>query len=200
MNETTRMRPSWWYCLLGVPFLLLGAGLFVYILVYRVSHMTDSLTQVVVPGRAELSLRGRRTYTVFVEEQSVLNGRVYSTTESIAGLECRVKAMPRGEAVRIRTAGMNTTYTIGGRSGRSALEFVTRDDGRYELACDYGENRRGPEVVVAVGSGLGMGILYTIAACLGSMLAGIVLCLAVVFVVAMMRDHNRRRILAAAAR
>jgi hypothetical protein len=51
-------RPSLWYCLLGVPFLVGGVGFFLYTLFHELVHMTDSLTQVVVPGRAELSLKG----------------------------------------------------------------------------------------------------------------------------------------------
>jgi hypothetical protein len=193
MNGTPQIRPSLWYCLLGVPFLLAGGGIFVYTLVHGLMHVTDSLTQVVVPGKAELDLKHGQTYTVFLEEHSVVRGRVYSTAESVAGLECRVRSIPKGNAVAVAQSTANTTYDVGGRSGRSVLEFSIQEDGNYEFACDYGQNSPGPEAVMAVGSGIGQGIFRMVAKSLVAVFAGGGLCLLVPLIVLLMRyrDGNR---------
>jgi len=172
VNGATQTRISLWYCLLGVPFLLAGVGFFAYTLFHGITHITDSLTQVVVPGRAELSLKRGQTYTVFLEEHSVVHGKVYSTTESIGGLECGGASVPDGNAVRIAQSSANTTYDVGGRSGRSVLEFSIHEDGKYEFACGYGGNAPGPEAILAVGSGVGEGIFRTVAVSLVAMFAG----------------------------
>jgi len=194
VNQTTKVRPSLWHCLWGVPFLLAGVGFTAYTLIHGIRHLTNSLVQVVVPGEAELNLKRGLTYTVFLEEQSVVNGKVYSTTESIRGLACRVSSIPRGNAVRLKRPGANTTYTVGARSGRSVLEFSIGEDGNYKFACDYGENSHGPEAVVAVGSGIGEGISRLVAECLGAMFAGHGVFLIVLLVVVIKHDHERKRI------
>jgi hypothetical protein len=176
-----------------VPFFLIGGGFFGYILIHGIMHATDSLTQIVVPGRAELSLKQGR-YSVFLEEESTVNGKIYSTTQSIAGLECRVTSVQSGAIIPIQKASMNTTYSVNGRSGHSVLEFPIQQDGRYAFACDYGENSKGPEVVVAVGSGVGEAILSTVLGGLGAFFGGIGAGLIVVLVVVLRRERNKNRL------
>jgi hypothetical protein len=53
MNSATSVHPSPWYYLLVVPFFVVGAGFFAYTLLHGFLHLTDSLTQVVIPGEAE---------------------------------------------------------------------------------------------------------------------------------------------------
>jgi hypothetical protein len=163
---------------------LAGIGLFTYTLLHGITHVTDSLTQIVVPGRAEVHLE-RGWYTVFLEEESVVNGKIYSATQSVSGLACRVSSIQSGLAVGIRKSSSNTTYSVGGRSGRSVLEFPIQQDGSYTFACDYGENAKGPEVVVAVGSGVGEAISRTVLGGLGAIFggggAGLIVVLSVIF-------------------
>lgn len=192
MIEAPSVRP--WYCLLGVPFLLAGGGLFGYEFVQGIMHLTDSLTQVLAPGKAELSLKGGRTYTVFLEEQSVMTGKVYSTTGSIEGLECFVRAMPGGNSVMIHRASMNTTYTVNGRSGRSIWEFPVQEDGKYEFSCDYSGSPQGPEVVLAIGSGAFEKIFGAVAGGLTALFGGGGGFLAVLVTVLVKRDRERKRL------
>jgi hypothetical protein len=192
MDQPTRLRPSGWHCLWGLPFLLLGMGLFVYALIYGITHATDSLTQVVVPGTTELTLH-RATYTVFLEEESVVNGKIYSTTQPVDGLACRVSSAQKGSAIAVRRPNMSTTYSVGGRSGHSVLEFPINQDGKYTFACDYGENAPGPEVVVAVGSGVGEAISRTVLGALAAFFGGGVAGLIPVVVVVIMRERQKRK-------
>ena len=200
MNDTPQKPPSLWYCLFGVPFLLAGGGFFAYTLIHGITHVTDSLTQIVVPGRAALDLKRGPTYTVFSEQQSVVNGKIYSTTESIGGLECGVRSVPRGIVIPISQTGMATSYEIGGRSGHSVLQFSVPEDGKYEFSCEYGENARGPETVLAVGTGVGTRIFRTVIGSLGAMFAGICLFLAVLLFVIVKRSRSTKAQLQASSK
>jgi hypothetical protein len=175
-----------------LPFLLLGMGLFGYTLFHGITHATDSLTQVVVPGTAELALH-RGTYTVFLEEESEVNGKIYSTTQPVDGLACRVISAQNGSAIAVRRANNSTTYSVGGRSGHSVLEFPINQDGNYTFTCDYGENAPGPEVVVAVGSGVGEAIWRTVLGALAAFFGGGAAGLIPVVIVIIMRERQKKK-------
>jgi hypothetical protein len=193
LDPTTRVRPSMWQCLWGAPLFLIGGIFFAYTTFHGLMHVTDSLTQVMVPGQTELSLKGGVTYTVFLEEQSVVGGKVYSTTQSIEGLACHVTTQQNGTRIGISEPSTAASYDVNGRSGHSVLEFHIPQDGRYLFACDYGENSTGPNVVVAVGSGVGGAISRTVFVGLAAFFGGCGGCVAVVFVVLVMRQHVRAR-------
>jgi hypothetical protein len=96
-----------------------GVGLFGYALWRGLSHVTDGLVQVVVPGDAELSLKHEQLYTVFLESQSVVNGKIYSTNGSVNGLECRVKSAASACSYGNTGYGPETVVAVGsGVTGR----------------------------------------------------------------------------------
>jgi hypothetical protein len=191
VDQITRIRPSWWHCLWGLPFFLIGGGFFVYTIFHGIMHLTDSLTQIVIPGSTELNLqRGR--YSVFLEEESIVNGKIYSTTQSIDGLACRISSVQNGAAVAIEKASTSASYSVNGRSGHSILEFPIQQDGRYAFACDYGENSKGPEVVVAVGSGVSEAIFRTVIGSLAAFFGGCGAGLIVVLVVVFKREREKK--------
>jgi hypothetical protein len=81
-NHPAPIRPSWWYSLLAIPGLLVGIGLFAYFLWNGLKSVTASLTQVVVPGRVELNVMSLASYTIFLEQPSMVNGKIYSSSDS----------------------------------------------------------------------------------------------------------------------
>jgi hypothetical protein len=176
-----------------VPFIVAGAGLFFYTVFHGITHATDSLTQIVVPGSAELHLQ-RGLYTIFLEEESEVNGRIYSTVQSVDGLGCRVISAENGSEITIGKPSMNTSYSVGGRSGHSVLEFSIQQVGRYTLACDYSENAKGPEVVVAVGSGVGGAISRTVGEGFVTFFGGNGAGLAVVLFVIVRRERAKKKL------
>ena len=193
-NPTTPIRPSLYHCLWSLPFLFAGIGFFVYALLHGLTHFTDGLTQVVVPGSAQLNLRHGLTYTVFLEEESTVHGKIYSTKESLSGLECRVTSIPAGTSIPVRTSSLNTTYSVNSRSGHSVLEFQIDQDGPYRFACDYGSNPRGPDTVLAVGSGTGGAFAISVLESIGSLAAGFACAIAVFLFVLLKREREKKNL------
>ena len=192
MKEKPAARPSAWYCFLAIPFFVAGISVFLYGLIHGISHVTDSLTQVVVPGESQLDLKQENLYTVFLERQSVMKGKICSTNESVSGLECNLVAVSGVQKIEMRPARISTTYDVGGRSGHSLFEFRVPKDGAYDFACGYRRASTGPEVVVAVGPGVGEAIMHTIFISLVGMFGGIATAGGVVLLVFLLRLRSKK--------
>lgn len=161
MHET-EIRPSRWYYALAVLVFVGGFVAFGLFLWKNLSGMAEGFQQVVVPGKAELSLTKPGKYTIFYEHESVVGNKVYSTGESVSGLECSVVSKATGAEVRLSRSTMHSTYSMGGRSGTSLLDFQIDQLGTYELSAQYSAGQAGPEIVLAVGQGFGMEIVTTV--------------------------------------
>jgi hypothetical protein len=192
LNGSRKIRPSEAYYWLVVPVFFIGTGFFLYTLVHGLMHVTDSLTQVVVPGSAELTFRKGRTYTVFLEERSVVGGQIYATNDPVDGLRCRVKELANGSRVDLRPPKGSTTYNFRSRSGRSVLEFLIPEDGAYDFACDYQNGSPGPSVVVAVGAGVGEKIVGTILKCFLAMGVTAIAAGAIFLTIFLLRERSRK--------
>jgi len=180
MNGNRVRPPAWLYYAAGAAVIFTGFGFFLYILLHDLSHMADNLTQIVVPGEKDLTLLPKLRYTIFLEEQSVVDGQIYSTKrQSLAGLTCKVNSLVSGNKIDLHRPSMSMNYNFGGRSGSAVLEFVTEDAGVYRIACEYPEDTQGPQAVVAVGPGFAEGLFRTIFQCLavlfGSGLFGVII-------------------------
>jgi hypothetical protein len=194
MNDIQTVRPSWWYCAFGGALIMAGIGLFLYFLFHGVFHITDDLTQIVAPGEKDLTLKSKLKYTIFLERESVVDGRIYSTNESLSGLTCFVISQTSGNKIDLYHPTATTSYELGGRSGRSVLEFVTEEAGVYRIACDYDEGSHGPKAVLAVGAGMAERIISMVFRCLASMFGGMTLGAAIIVAVAILRERASRRL------
>ena len=189
------VKPSWWYASIGVLLALSGVGLFAYFLVTGIAHLTDSLTQVVVPGHTDLRLTQTGTYTIFLEENSVVSGRIYSVSESVDGLRCAINKQGRDEqSIPVQPSRGTIHYSVNQRSGRSLWQFVVTESGSYTFACGYPEGLRGPQVVVAVGTGVGRQIWVTVMRSLASMFGGFGLCGIVIVLVYFLREKSKKQL------
>ena len=94
-------------------------------------ELTNELTQVLVPGRSELTLKESGSYTVFHEHESVVNGRVFSTDAGVNGMRCALIDPKTGLEVPMIPASTKTHYSLGGRSGVSVLEFNLAEPGTH---------------------------------------------------------------------
>ena len=189
MQRATPIRPSRWYYVLAPLFLAAGPGLAALVVSRGLPHLSDALTQVVVPGAATLNLLHGKLYTVYYEAHSEVNGKVYNTNEVLSGLRCEVKSTDDETVVALRRPSGPARYTIGGRSGSSFLEFSVANDGPYVLSCAYEEHVHGREVVLAVGYGLGALILKPALLIVFGSIGGMVLATVSFYWVYILRDQ-----------
>jgi len=192
------IRPSWWYCLWILPVACAGFGLFAYFLRTGIRQATSALTQIVVPGEKELNLAEPGEYTIFLEEQSVVTGRIYSTKGGLNGLKCTVVATTDKEELPLRTSATTVTYTFSGRSGRSVLQFDVGSADIYKLGCAYPEGVSDPQTVIAVGTGTDTKIFNTHLRSLSAFLSTFAVSLTIFLVIVARRDRCRRHLRAAA--
>lgn len=189
---------SWWYASCVLLFLV-PAGIGGVVFAKKLFHLTDRLVQVVVPGSAELKLDQPGVNTVFLEEESVVNGRIFSTNGGVAGLNCSVHGQD-GSTIVLRRPSTSTTYTLGGRNGKSVLEFNISQPGIYHFECGYEQGRSGPDVVLAVGTGVGSGIIASLLAGFLGIGGGVALAaIAAVIVYTLQRRNRQERLKAISA-
>jgi hypothetical protein len=151
MNTRPKVRPSLWYCSIGVAVILAGTGGFAYEISHFLSHLLAGLTQLVVPGEKDINLAAKTKYTIFHEEQTILNGQFYGTTKDVDGLTCTISSAWSDENIPLRQPRASTSYEIGERHGKSMLEFTTTAAGAYRFGCEYSDGRDGPQIVLAIG-------------------------------------------------
>lgn len=186
------IKPSRWYYCLAVLIFIAGGVIFFSYLFSSLGDLSEELTQIVVPGSSDLVL-GAGKYTIFYENESVVDGRIYSTGQAISGLQIELKNKSTGFKVPLHSPQGSFTYSIGGRSGRAILEFGIDRQGVYELSALYLEGS-GPEVVLAVGRGLFDNLISVIVVGIVIYLGSILASMAIVVVVYQKRRSARQRI------
>jgi hypothetical protein len=197
--ETTPIRPSAWWYWLALPFFFAGIALFLHEITHGMRQVVDSMTRVVVPGQATLNLEGNRSYTVFYESHTVVDGKLYSTHQSVSSLQCQVRSSADGMKLDTNPASP-TQYKIAGRTGNAFLEFSVAHDGPYDFSCVYASGIHGTSVVLAIGAGVGARMFRVILASFAGMILGPILSLAVFFWIYIRRDNAKARAAAAALR
>jgi hypothetical protein len=185
--------PGRWYYGLAALIAVAGIALSISSLISDFGSLGSDLQQVVVPGSSDLSLSKIGEYTIFYENQTVINGRVYFTDEDIPGLQIEVKNKTTGQEVITYSPEGSTSYSLGSRSGRSVLAFDVDPPGIYELSAKYPQGVEGPEVVLAVGHGLFgsvfSAIMYPLVISFGSIAAAAI----IVIVVYIKRQEAAKR-------
>jgi len=179
-GQVAGMPRAWPYFLAAM---LAGAG--VALGAWLIAHGVRGLAkmagpQFVVPGRHAITLAEPGRYVIYHEAQAVVGGRTYTAAPGAPGLTCTLLDKSTGRQVPLAASMASTTYSLGGRSGRSLLQFRVDRPGEYELSVDYGQST-GPPTVVAVGRGFsGRGLAAILSACLvlpAFLLAGLIIAL-----------------------
>jgi hypothetical protein len=185
--------PGRWYYGLAAAVFVAGCVYFGVYLWQNISRIGENLTQVVVPGKSQLTLSKPGKYTIFYEHRSVVDNKVYSTSRDLSGLECSLVSMSTGAEIALSPATMNSSYSMGSRSGVSVLDFQIESAGTYELSAQYSGGQEGPEVVLAVGEGFTEDIFKTVFGGLGILFGSIGLAVAIVVITLIKRDRAKKR-------
>ena len=186
------VKPSRWGYGLAALVLVAGGALFTAYLVRNLTGLTDKLTQIVVPGKQDITLAAPGTYTIFHEYRSVVGDKVYATRTDVPGLRCRVTSKETGSTVKVVPCSHSSSYSLGGRSAVSVLSFCIDTPGAYEFSARYEEGHKGPETVLAVGRGFLKSLLLTIFASI-ALLLGTTAMAVLIAVLVFVKRHNARR-------
>jgi len=151
-----------------------GFAAFAGLLYSGISGSVEGLMQIKAPGNAELNLSGSGEWTVFYENNSYFDGKVYSTGEEISGLEIQVREKATGLDLAVYPAKVSHSYSLGSRSGRSILAFQAERAGLHQINSSY-SGPMGPEIILAVGKGMAEGLFSSIALSMALLFGSIVL-------------------------
>jgi hypothetical protein len=177
----------WWYAIAAV--LLVGGAVSVGLGVRGLYDFSNGLTRVAAPGESQITLESG-DYTIYYEYRSVLNGEVVNGPEQLPGMTTWLIAADTQRPVQLRSPGVETTYSFGGRAGRSIATFTIDRSGDYVVVSRY-DAGEGPPLVLAVGHDqIGSGLAKTVIGGIG-LLAGCIV-LIVTVVVAIVRRRNAR--------
>ena len=155
-------KPTRWYYLLALllpVFACAGTASFVYGNVPKLPWALEAigienLTQVVVPGSAEIHFPEAGAYAVYYEYRSVVDGRSYSRSEYPPYMYCQLRSTSTGEAIRLAPSNVqgnvyNSHYPE--RAGVLFKRISIEPPGVYNFSCRYPDGRSHPKVVMAVG-------------------------------------------------
>lgn len=146
------MRSRLWFVVAGLIALAGFAGALFYAMP-RFSAANSATIRVVVPGNAVLTLDKVGRYTIYHEKKSTVDGRYYAS-ETVNGLRLDLADEATREPVALTEPAMQSSYTIGNRSGTSIYAFEIDRPGRYRLAADLADGRKEPKAVLAIEHGM----------------------------------------------
>jgi hypothetical protein len=214
MDKQTTRSSRWYYgfavlvfvlgCLAATTITVLGTrGLPASI---AEAHDLSRLTQVVIPGSADLMLSRTGAYAVYYEYHSVLDGVEYAGSDTPPVLECSLTLKATGREIPVVPDFVETNrYSAhlgkgkGKRAGVLIMSTTINEPGTYTFSCRYADGREQPEIVLAVGQNILWEDMHTMARTAGSVLGGLaVLCSSgvvaavVVIVIAVKRRQSKQ--------
>ncbi|MCX6672332.1 MAG: hypothetical protein NTY37_00950 [Methanothrix sp.] len=181
------VSPNIWYYGLAVLIIVIGFVAFAGSIYSGISDAQSGLLQMVAPGGADLFLREPGEYIIFYENNSYINGKFYSTSEQIPGLEILVREKTTGSDLATYPAKSSFTYSLGSRSGRSIMAFTALRAGIYQVNASY-SGRAGPKVVLALGKGMVEGLFSSIMISLAALFGSIAIAAVITLV-----TYSRRK-------
>lgn len=136
----------------------------------------DRLTQVVVPGSADLTLSRTGAYAVYYEYRSVVDGVEYVGSETPPPLVCSLTAKATGREIPVVPdfVATNRYYAEWGqRQGVLVMSTTVDEPGDYTFSARYPDDRERPPVVLAVGQNIFWEVGGIVVSVAGSVLSGV---------------------------
>jgi hypothetical protein len=141
----------------------------------RLGKIAEGMSQLVIPGTAELMLEVPGTYTIYHEARSVVDGRHYATPDNVSSVTVDVLSLGTGQPIEVGAPASHTSYSVGGRSGESILACEIRAPVSYRIVAFHEGGDPDAPVVLAIGQGATARLMSTILGAVGFVLLGITL-------------------------
>jgi hypothetical protein len=187
----------------------LGTALLVYQKVPKLPGALEitgikNLTQVVIPGSAEIYFPKAGAYAVYYEYRSVINGVRYIRNETPPRLSCQLKSKVTGADVELASPDVEGDIYVTQnqeRVGRLLKSINIDKPGVYLFSCQYAQDSTAPEIVLAVGPNIIWEFLNIAAKPLaafvcGGLVFGVALGMSILMIgfVALIRHQSRNRL------
>jgi len=161
MSEN-KIKPTRWYYVLAIflpIFTCLGTAFVVYLNVPELPGALDAmgvknLTQVVVPGSADVAFPQKGAYAVYYEYRSVIDGISYARNEYPPIMICQLTSKDTGRNIRLEPSQVEgNVYTTHNptRAGVMYKQISIDQPGIYTFSCQYPDGSVIPRSVMAVG-------------------------------------------------
>ena len=161
MSEN-KQKPSRWYYVLAllIPIIAcVGTALLVYSNVPELPGALEAvgvknLTQVVVPGSADISFPKAGAYAVYYEYRSVIDGVSYTRDEYPPIMRCQLRSKATGIAVKLEPTNVKGNVYVTQNPNRAGVmykQISINQPGIYTFSCQYMDGRTIPKSVMAVG-------------------------------------------------
>jgi hypothetical protein len=177
-----KLKPSRWYYLLAflIPvFTCLVTAIIIYISFPELPGALDdldikNLTQVVVPGSADIHFPESGAYAVYYEYRSVIDGVSYYGDEYPISIRCQLRSKGTGENIKLDYSTVEgDIYTFPTRAGVMFKRISIDQPGVYNFSCLYTDGRTYPKIVMAVGPNLILEFFNVALKPIAAMLCGI---------------------------
>jgi len=135
----------------------------------------DDLTQLIVPGSADITFAKPGAYAVYYEYRSVVDDVRYDTGKQPPALECYLTSKVTGAKVYAVPDFVDSNIYETQEQERIGMliRSITIDDpGSYSFVCQYRDGNTQPEIVVSVGPNFIWESFYIFAKAGGSILSG----------------------------
>jgi hypothetical protein len=169
-----KQKPSRWYYVLAllIPiFACLGTAVVVYQNVPELpgaleAISVNNLTQVIIPGSADISFPKAGAYAVYYEYRSVIDGVSYARDESPPIMRCQLMSKATGEAIKLEPTNVKGNVYVTHNPNRAGVmykQIIIDQPGTYTFSCQYTDGATIPKSVMAVGPNIVWGFFNIVA-------------------------------------
>ena len=187
MNNKKSKPKCLYYGLVAI--FCLFAGLITTVLIYRgfpnlpgalETIDVHNMTQVIVPGSADITFSKKGAYAVYYEYRSLVDGVQYINAETLPPLICSLTSKATGKVVGVSPEFIEgNTYSTKDqeRVGVHIMSISMQEPGTYSFSCHYPDEETEQKVVLAIGSNIVWELFNVIAKPIAAILGGLVVLL-----------------------
>jgi hypothetical protein len=157
-----KKKPSRWYYVLAILLPIFACGLTTFLVYRRVPKLPgaleaigiDNLTQVIVPGSAEINFPKEGAYAVYYEYHSEINGVKYVRDKYPPYMNCQLTSKATGQDVELASPhAEGDMYSTQNRERVGVLmkSISINQPGVHIFSCQNVDGRSDPQIVLAVG-------------------------------------------------
>lgn len=114
----------------------------------KVRSVDPPKTSFLVPGTVVLPLDKPGRYTIYLEQDTLFEGKHYTAPEVLEGLKCEV--VKDDKSIKVEPADLSYSYNRAGQKGETYFNFTIESTGDYQITTTL-ENNEIKEAVLSVG-------------------------------------------------